>query len=199
MDKGFKSAYIDGPARMRMELLSRKPLSAKRGPKPTISPFDKKKLRKFRESLGLSQTKMSLELDWSGHKISKIENGGQHFSEKIARQIEARYNVSVEKFRRTTSATLLTDLEDAFFQLLEGYLERDVLEYLSKWAESQCRSPSQQINWVIKSHMISKDKVHCPLCGGDGHLGQEECSVCHGEGSIPREMATYEAQAKGDY
>ena len=41
--------------------------------------------------------------------------------------------------------------------------------------------------------------LRCPSCGGDGHLGQEESSVCHGEGSIPREMATYEAQAKGDY
>ena len=144
---------------MPEELLYPKPSPAKRGPKPTISPFDKKKLRKFRESLGISQTKMSTDLNWPDWKISKIENGGQHFSEKIARQIEARYNVSVEKFRRTTSATLLTDLEDTFLQSLAGYLERDVLEYLSKWAESQCRSPSQQINWVIKSYMISKD-VH---------------------------------------
>mgnify|MGYP003148837917 CR=1 FL=1 len=125
----------------------------KRGPKPTISPFDRKKLRKFRESLGLSQTKMSTDLNWRDWKISKIENGGQHFTEKIARQIESRYNVSVEKFRR--SATTLTDGEDEFVQSLEGYLEKDVFEYLKKWAESQCRAPSQQINWVIKSHMIS--------------------------------------------
>ena len=46
---------------------------------------------------------------------------------------------------------------------------------------------------------LTEVKVRCPSCTGNGHLGQEECSVCHGEGSIPREMATYEAQAKGDY
>ena len=46
---------------------------------------------------------------------------------------------------------------------------------------------------------LTEVKVRCPSCGGHGHLGPEECSVCHGEGTIPPEMATYEAQAKGDY
>ena len=46
---------------------------------------------------------------------------------------------------------------------------------------------------------LTEVKVRCPSCTGDGHLGQEECSVCHGRGTIPREMATYEVQAKGDY
>ena len=44
---------------------------------------------------------------------------------------------------------------------------------------------------------LTEAMVRRPSCGGHGHLGPEECSVCHGEGSIPREMATYEAQADG--
>ena len=46
---------------------------------------------------------------------------------------------------------------------------------------------------------LTKAEVSCPSCGGDGHLGREECLVCYGHKTIPREMATYEAQAKGDY
>ena len=44
---------------------------------------------------------------------------------------------------------------------------------------------------------LTEVKVRCPSCGGHGHLGPEECSVCHGDGTIPPEMATYEAQSDG--
>lgn len=40
-------------------------------------------------------------------------------------------------------------------------------------------------------------KVRCPSCDGSGHWGMDECSACQGEGAIPREMASYEAQSHG--
>jgi DnaJ-class molecular chaperone len=40
-------------------------------------------------------------------------------------------------------------------------------------------------------------KVRCPSCDGSGHWGMDECSLCQGEGAIPREMASYEAQSHG--
>lgn len=45
-------------------------------------------------------------------------------------------------------------------------------------------------------------KVRCPSCSGTGHRKvdvalMDECAVCQGEGAIPREMASYEAQSHG--
>lgn len=50
--------------------------------------------------------------------------------------------------------------------------------------------PANLINYLTNS-------VRCPSCDGAGHRGMDECNICQGDGSLPREMATYEAISHG--
>lgn len=72
-------------------------VKAPAGRKKAVIYFDRKALRDFRESKGLTATKMSEDLGWKPYQISKIEKGAVLLSEQLAVQIAIQYGMDPRK------------------------------------------------------------------------------------------------------
>ena len=72
-------------------------VKAPAGRKKAVIYFDRMALRDFRESKGLTATRMSEELGWKPYQVSKIEKSAVQLSEQLAVDIAHFYDIDPRK------------------------------------------------------------------------------------------------------